>query len=287
MIDQLTVTSPGNYGILISSTGSATSLTNSNVANGIQFPNASTFTMAVSGNTFTNYHPFPNRMGSQMVGPFLTGNTFTGIVAGSSEIQVLGGPLSQSVRWPSLGIVYRVTSLIDVGGNPVPTMSIDPGALLRFTASAGLRVGVLNDGILVAQGTQGSPITFTTASATPAPGQWQGISFTGSPAGSMLEHVVVEYGGSASTSNIAISSTPVTIQNATVRFSGGRGIEITGTSAVSITNANIQNNTTFGVRFLGTTTVTGNVFQNNTLNANGGFPLHIDAAVFPELGGNV
>src|SRR2546428_385738 len=52
------------------------------------------------------------------------------------------------------------------------TLTIEPGVELQFT---NVSYGAIIDGTLVARGTSGSPILFTSDKTVKAPGQWKGI----------------------------------------------------------------------------------------------------------------
>ena len=86
---------------------------------------------------------------------------------------------------------------------------------MRFASGTGLFVSSSGNypGALIAQGTDGSPITFTSNAASPAPGDWKGIYFSSysDDATTLLEHAVVEYGGHTNNSNIYCSSASPTI----------------------------------------------------------------------------
>jgi hypothetical protein len=81
--------------------------------------------------------------------------------------------------------------------DPVPVMTIEPGAELRFASNRRLRVGEGNDGMLDARGTSTAPIVFTSIDTT-APVFWRGIDLNQGADGSTLDHVVVSYGGGGS-----------------------------------------------------------------------------------------
>ncbi len=72
------------------------------------------------------------------------------------------------------------------------TLRIEAGARLAFTKAASLTVV---DGVLVAAGEASRPVTFTSAEATKAAGDWGGIAFLSDKPGSSLTHAIVDYGG--------------------------------------------------------------------------------------------
>ncbi|HUJ57684.1 MAG TPA: hypothetical protein VLX92_04315, partial [Kofleriaceae bacterium] len=68
----------------------------------------------------------------------------------------------------------------------VATLTIEPNVTLRFEPGGGVYVQTAQDtdpstGALVAVGSASAPIVFTSAAASPAPGDWLGIHFNGSP----------------------------------------------------------------------------------------------------------
>jgi hypothetical protein len=104
-----------------------------------------------------------------------------------------------------LPILFKTASVQVGGPNPV-SLTLDAGVVLRFDpldGSPGALVQFGNNGlqsqtvgVLVAQGTATDPIVFTSGAATPVPGDWQGI-WLANAAGSILDHLVIEYAGGA------------------------------------------------------------------------------------------
>ncbi|HWB78168.1 MAG TPA: hypothetical protein VG755_24555 [Nannocystaceae bacterium] len=80
------------------------------------------------------------------------------------------------------------------------TLTIEPGVTIAFEdeAGSGIYVGSSDarQGVLIAEGTAESPITFTSAADAPVAGDWMGIVVAYVPiSGTHLEHVVIEYAG--------------------------------------------------------------------------------------------
>jgi hypothetical protein len=177
---------------------------------GFNFLRRSGFASGSSGLTVTGSgrtsNPFPIRLeyGSARTIPSpltLTGNAVDAIeiVAGND-----GAP-SETIR--ALGVPYQVTNLIRVAPSQdgaASTLTIEPGVTLRFSeqnGTSGIRVGLsaTRQGVLVAAGTPQAPITFTSAKATPAAGDWRNIRFDETPAqGNRLDHTLIEFAGGAS-----------------------------------------------------------------------------------------
>jgi hypothetical protein len=107
------------------------------------------------------------------------------------------------------GVPYRIGTptstpeiIVDTGvAGTFATLTIDPGVTLRFIQDGVLWVerfvGVMpSQGALVAVGTPGNEITFTSAEPTPAAGDWLGIYFASTPQPtSRLDYVRIEYAG--------------------------------------------------------------------------------------------
>lgn len=93
-------------------------------------------------------------------------------------------------------------SVVPRAAGTTASLTIEPGVTLRFGQNAYLTIGSgstgspANPGQLVATGTAEKPIVFTADSATPAPGWWRGINFSGiAPSGNKIENAVIEYAG--------------------------------------------------------------------------------------------
>ncbi len=122
--------------------------------------------------------------------------------------------------------VHLVTSDVHVDG---ATLTIAPGAVIKFASGAALYVGYhsgSSGATLIANGTASKQITFTSAAATQSEGDWDYIWFDeGASNVSSMQYCTVEYGGGYSNNYgaIQISSSAVSIQNSTVKLSGSHG----------------------------------------------------------------
>ncbi len=109
------------------------------------------------------------------------------------------------------------------------TLTIEAGTEVRLRSRVTLNVGAsAHLGALKAQGTQSNPIVFTSDASEPSPGDWQTITFNGQAddGNSVLEHCVVEYGGSQVGNIYIINNALPTITNCTIRNSKTNGIYI-------------------------------------------------------------
>jgi hypothetical protein len=100
-------------------------------------------------------------------------------------------------------IPYSEVTVSPPSGTTTPvTLTLDPGVQLYFNGTRVIFGGNGNDpnnavGVLVAQGTASEPILFSSAAASPAPGDWVGL-WLDTATGSQLDYVVIEYAGAAS-----------------------------------------------------------------------------------------
>src|SRR3990172_7880936 len=83
--------------------------------------------------------------------------------------------ITSSETWAAADNPHIVTTSIHVYNSA--TLTIEPGCLVKFDGGATLYIGYYSAATLIADGTSGSPITFTSNASTPAPGDWSGILF--------------------------------------------------------------------------------------------------------------
>lgn len=160
---------------------------------------------------------------------------------------------------------YDVTGLVTV---PVgSTLTIEPGATLRFTGSqAGLNIeGALSIGDIAS----GLPVTLTSSNPNPAPGSWAGI-IIGATASVDIDNAIIEW----ATNGIEINGSSPIIQGSTIR-NNTTGIAIGIRSNAQIINGNTITDNTTGVSIVGNgvavdnpdPVINGNsIFNNSFLN---------------------
>ncbi len=143
--------------------------------------------------------------------------SYTGNGANVIEVsRVALGGVGQaiSVTMQPRGVPYRMGSALDsnpaqtigVGTGGSATWTILPGTTLRFRPGYRLDVLAAAGGALVAVGNAAAPIVFTSDAATPAAGDWVGITFAGVPTPSTrIDHAVIEFAGNPATSSVGFS----------------------------------------------------------------------------------
>ena len=153
------------------------------------------------------------------------------------------------------GVPYRIGSSLTAGalvventavGGTFSTLTIEPGVTLRFKKGGEVIVETFASenpagGALVAVGTAAKPIVFTSAEATPAAGDWVGISFNSVPRSvDKVAFARVDYaGGLTSGGSDTCNTTPVT-PDAAIRVRGLPASEF-------VTNTTIANSAAHGI----------------------------------------
>jgi hypothetical protein len=126
-------------------------------------------------------------------------------IANGTRIGTNGAQVSVVMNKRS--VPYRIGVFGDAGGSLLvgPSVSgsarltIRPGTTVKFAPGKGIATASVQDnasGSIVAVGTAAEPITFTSASNPPAPGDWEGLFINGAPAAdTAFDHVVIDYAG--------------------------------------------------------------------------------------------
>ncbi len=232
----------------ISGVPALASVTNTTVVGsngyGITFADGSHCNGACDDNVVVGSRFSAVRIHANSIGRFGTGNTLSGnntsSTPGHEGVWTLGDVVDTTATWPANDVPYVVQGDIEIRQSDptaaVPVVTLEPGTEMRFETNRRLRVGEGNDGMLDAQGTVSSPITFTTAD-TVTPTFWRGIDFNQGSDGSVLDHVTVSYGGrTENTGNVNFrSGAVVTIGIVTLSHSEDYGAVIYSGSAPMFT----------------------------------------------------
>ncbi len=200
----------------------------------------------------------------------LHGNTGSG--NGVSAILLpyhnLSGTLSLNNDWIYASFGFEI--------NEGETLTIEPGNVLKMLAGT-----IKIHGTLVAEGTETDPIVFTSAQddtfggdtyhdggvTSPSPGDWNGIYAYSIGQDSVLEHCVVQYGGSVNFGfMIYWDSIPCDFRNNTFRHGSGSCLTISTPGSV-FSNNTISDFNGNGVTIASPQTITNNTISN--CNANG------------------
>jgi hypothetical protein len=167
----------------------------------------------------------------------------------------VSGTVDQSMTWNDHGYPL-VADVISIAQSA--TLTLDPGLVIKETATACCSGSWGGDGVINAEGTAANPVILTSlkddsaggdtngdgAATQPAPGQWNGITLWSS--GSILNHAEVRYAGASSGGTVMVTASSPTITNSTIKKSLTSGIYVTGhygiTTAPEIANNTIVDN---------------------------------------------
>src|SRR5258706_4759459 len=99
---------------------------------------------------------------------------------------------------------------------------------------------------------------------TPGPGDWGNLFFRGTSPGSVLDHVVVRYGGSEDNADIFVPNSSPTITHSEISNSVGYGILANGGVGPALIGNNIHDNASWGAVLSGSIgPITGNLFDHD------------------------
>ena len=165
----------------------------------------------------------------------------------------ISGIISSNTTWTLANSPYITKGSVLV--NKGVTLTIEPGVTVKFNKGHSLQI----DGTLIARGNSSNKITFTSAQAAPAPGDWGYILFSDSSidatydetgnyiSGAILEYAVVEYAGGSSVSDngaVRMNNAHPFINYGTMRNNGASSNGSSGINAFNLTGTlKITNNT--------------------------------------------
>ncbi len=187
---------------------------------GIALVNAA-FAPASTGLVVHAAGSYPVYMGADVVGSLpdgsYTGNTLNAIALQTAfaAAQANERAIRADVTFHDRGVPYCVGMqepgeiVIGVSGVAPPLVTVEPGVAIGFWrgSTSGGRIRILGDnstnpttalGALSALGTSDKPIVFGSCEATPAPGDWIGITMSGVDSRTRLEQVGIGYAGANS-----------------------------------------------------------------------------------------
>jgi hypothetical protein len=180
-----------------------------------------------------------------------------------------GGTLTADEVWLVANNPHVCTTAVVVDGSH--KLTLEPGCKVRFRKGAGIIVGQASAGELIAVGSAGSLIQFTSDSSAPNPGDWTGIAFHANAAPTThLSYCGLDYGGlSSGGALVASPGAQFSVDHCTVARSAGAGLLCEGDGhPTDFTDNSIAGCLSYPVRikaeyirYLGA----GNVLTGNTL----------------------
>ncbi len=181
----------------------------------------------------------------------ITGNTLFG---NKEDIIRLAGTVAHSETWNSgSAIQYEGEVLVAKEA----TLTITQGVFL-------INPKTEVQGTLLAEGTATEPVIFSGAKETA--GEWCSIAFRPGSGASVINHAEVKYGGACGTGDINVEGGTPTIKNSIISHSSNYGINVPSGGSPEIANNDLFANANTNIRYLATSTQTGEVnIHGNTV----------------------
>ena len=179
--------------------------------------------------------------------------------------------ITTNTEWTVAGSPYVIMNAIAVSSGV--TLTVDPGVVVQFvTGDNHLDV----HGTLMAVGTSASPISFTSASATPAAGNWGYVSFTAGASASQLSYVTFQYGGYYWGAMVFVQGSSPTFDHVTIANSSSIGLDMnTQGGAPTITYSTIADNGSHGFY---SSSGAGGTVDHTTFSGNLGWGIYLSNA---------
>jgi hypothetical protein len=197
---------------------------------------------------------------------------------GGNYANVTDGTLSGNVALDVdnlIGGVLRTSVSITI---PVATtLTLGPGVVVKAVGSN----TVIVNGVLLANGSAGSPVIFTSHSddsaagdtnnngaSTGAPGNWRGLDFGATSDASTLTWTEVRFAGNAGVDAVDLNAANVSMSNCTVRGSQAIGMDLGANSRPTLTSCSFIDNLGIAVNSAEIDALQG--FSNCVATGNGG-----------------
>jgi flagellar hook assembly protein FlgD len=268
--DHVTIASSSTIGLNMNTAGGAPAISNSTFSNngsyGLNLVAGNS--VSLSGTAFTGNSSYAVGAGpgTHLVG--MTNITATG--NGVNAVGYRGGTISAAETWLH-GMNWVLTGVVTVAASV--TLTVDAGTVVELGSGNYLVV----NGTLMAAGTAASPISFTSASATPAAGNWGFVSFTAGASASQLLYVTFQYGGGWGWgAMVFVQGSSPTFDHVTIAASSTIGLDMnTQGEAPTITYSTIANNGSHG---LYSSSGAGGTVDHTTLSGNAGWGIYLSNA---------
>ncbi len=200
--------------------------------------------------------------------------------------------IAANTTWTA-GNVYLVTGQTTV--NAGVTLSVEPGAIIKFQDSGSVNGKLIVNGILSAQGTAANRIIFTSVhddswggdtnqnggATWPTAGDWDGISLGNASGGSILDYTVVTYGGDVG--NVLVNGASVTVRRSFVGYGAASGLRWMNGASGQIADNRIEQNLLYGIYL---SAASSPVISGNSLAHNRFYAIYLEGNCTPTFSGN-
>ncbi|MEN0062894.1 MAG: putative metal-binding motif-containing protein [Myxococcota bacterium] len=200
----------------------------------------------------------------------LTGNVV-------DAIELTSGTLRFTGTWADHGIPYevRANATINVEDGPQAQLTIADGVEIVFDTSAGMRIGYSEAGQLIVDGHTEGVVMTGTSEIVALSDSWDGLTFGPNDLGSVVNGLLIEYGGSNAFGNLYLWDASPTFTNVVSRYADGDGLAVTGSSAApSIADSRFEDNDEYGVNVASNSGLVPDTgFSGNVCSGNGLAPM--------------
>ena len=179
--------------------------------------------------------------------PVFSNNKTPGSNNNMNGIFVFGSNINQNTVWYA-DLPYIVDGMLIVDQDIVFTLN--PGVIIKFYDSTS---GIIINGTLKAIGNNNEKIIFTSNYSSPTPGTWRQIYFSETSIDSVLDYVIVKYGGNylsydpkchPNRAAVRVENTSITLSNSIVEENKNRGVYLINSSTI-IDNVQFLNHQLF------------------------------------------
>jgi hypothetical protein len=139
----------------------------------------------------------------------------------SDGVRIGRGHLNDTITWPALGYPWYLDTSIEIDASTAPTVTIEPGAELRFSNEPSDQL-LVSHGTLEAIGTEELPIVI--GSASEQAGSWDNVS-VGDLGVATLEFVDLGHGGGWGFGSIYVDGGTVVVRDSHIHDSADCGLE--------------------------------------------------------------
>ena len=202
--------------------------------------------------------------------------------------------IAANTTW-SAGNVYVITGQAAL--NAGVTLTIQPGAIVKFQNNGATKGRLTVNGVLLAQGTAGATVVFTSIHDDTAggdtnhngggtwsnPGDWDGLVFGTTAGGSSLSYAIVRYGGAGSAANVKVTGAAVTLSHVALTSSAWDGVQWLNGASGQIAASEIAGSLNNAIVL---SAASSPAISGNTLRDNRAYALYLEGNCFPAFTGN-
>ncbi len=187
---------------------------------------------------------------------------------------IISANITTSTTWNLAGSPYIIQGSRIISGATNPIVTVEPGVVIKFNASANLQIGSNSSssspGGLIVNGTASQPVLFTANSSSPVPGFWSHVRTNtyASTDQAIFNYAIFEYGGSQN-ANFEVGGGNPAFFHCTFRYSENDGIyHASATAGAQVTDCLFDSNGMYPLQVNSTKIhmiSTGNQYVNNAL----------------------